>query len=461
MDYEVVVVGGGPGGYACAVRCAQVGLRVGLVEERELGGVCLNRGCVPTKALYAATRLLAQARTADEMGIRFGPAEIDLPALAEWKRGVVDTLGRGIETLLDRNGVDTFCARARLDGPGRVRLTPGESLTAGRIVLASGSSPIEIPGFSFDDPCIWSSDDALALAEIPARLSVIGGGVIGLELATIYRRLGSSVTVIELLPEVLSTVDLDRRTVSVLKRSMTEQGIEIRTATAAASCEHSNDGLDVTLSTGETIGTDRVLLAVGRRPNTADLGLESANLTPEPSGFLAVDGNLETDAQGVYAIGDLVPGPMLAHVASAEGVALAEAFAGSEMRPLDYDAIPQAIFTDPEIASIGLSERSAKERGHEILVGRFPYAALGKALGMRDTAGFFQIVADAGSHRLLGVQIVGAEASDLISEAAVTVQAGLTLEAIAEAVHPHPTLPEGLKEAAENALGKAIHTVNR
>lgn len=461
MNYQVVVVGGGPGGYACAIRCAQLGLRVGLVEERELGGVCLNRGCVPTKALYAATKLVEKARTADEMGIVFSPPSIDPATLAKWKERVVSKLVGGIETLLDKNGVDLFRARGRLEGPGRVALVSGEPLAAERIVLATGSSPIEIPGFSFDDPDVWSSDDALALTEIPARLSVIGGGVIGLELATIYRRLGSSVTVIELLPEILSTVDLDRRTLGVVKRSLSEQGIDVRTGTAADSYEPTNGVLAVRLSAGATLEADRVLLAVGRRPNTADLGLESVGLEPEPSGFLAVDDNLETNARGVHAIGDLVPGPMLAHKAAAEGVALADALAGGKMRSLDHEKIPQAIFTDPEIASVGLSERTAKERGQEILVGRFPYAALGKALGMRDDAGFFQIVADAANHRILGAQIVGAEASDLISEAAVALQAGLSLEAIAEAVHPHPTLPEGLKEAAESALGRAIHAVNR
>lgn len=461
MNYQVVIVGGGPGGYVCAIRCAQLGLGVGLVEERDLGGVCLNRGCVPTKALYSATKLIERASTANELGIAFPSPSIDLAVLAEWKESVVSKLVGGIETLLAKNGVDLLRARGRLDGPGRVALASGEALTAERIVLATGSSPIGIPSFPFEDPRVWSSDDALALTEIPARLAVIGGGVIGLELATIYRRLGSSVTVIELLPEILSTVDLDRRTLSTVKRSLAEQGIDVRTGTAADSYEPASDALAIRLSSGESLAADRVLLAVGRRPNTTDLGLETVGLEPEPTGFLSVDGALQTSAEGVYAIGDLVPGPMLAHRASAEGVALAGAFAGEKTSPLDHGAIPQAIFTDPEIASVGLSERGAKERGHEALVGRFPYATLGKALGMREAEGFFQIVADAGNHRILGAQIVGAEASDLISEAVVALQAGLTLEAIADAVHPHPTLPEGLKEAAENALGRAIHTVNR
>jgi dihydrolipoamide dehydrogenase len=461
MDYQVVVIGGGPGGYACAIRCAQLGFRVGLVEERELGGVCLNWGCIPTKALYAATKLLGRASTAAEMGIGFGPARVDLPKLAEWKTGIVSTLVGGIATLLEKNGVDVFRARARLDGPGRVALSTGETLSAERIVLATGSSPIELPGFAFTELEVWSSDDALDLPEIPARLTVIGGGVIGLELATIYRRLGSRVTVIELLPEILPTVDLDRRVLSVLKRSLVEQGIAVLTDTAAESYDQEKAGLILRLRGGETIDADRILLAVGRHPNTSDLGLESVDLGSEANGFLTVDEKLETRIPGIFAIGDVVPGPMLAHKASAEGVALADSFTGCEMRSFDDSLIPQAIFTDPEVASVGLSEQRAKESHREVLVGRFPYAALGKALGMREPTGFFQIVADASDHRVLGAQIVGAEASDLISEAAVVIQSGLGLEAIAETVHPHPTLPEGLKEAAENALGRAIHTVNR
>jgi len=460
MDYEVVVIGAGPGGYVCAIRCAQLGLRTALVEKRQLGGTCLNWGCIPTKALYSATKLLERASTAKEMGIAFAPASIDLEKLAEWKEGVVSKLVGGIETLLDKNGVDVRVAESRLDGPGRVALSDGDALSAERIVLATGSSAIEIPGFSFDDPLVWSSDDALALTEIPDRLIVIGGGVIGLELATIYRRLGCAVTVLELLPEILSVVDLDRRTVATLARSLKLQGVDVRTDTAARSIAAGPDGSEVLTDAG-AIPADRVLLAVGRRPNSAGLGLETVGVEPDRRGSIPVDGGLRTSADGVYAIGDVAPGPMLAHKASTEAVALAESFAGGKMRSIDYDLIPQAIFTDPEVASVGLSEARAKERGHDALVGRFPYAALGKALGMREPDGFFQVVADRANHRVLGVQIVGADASELISEAAVAIENGLSLEAIADTIHPHPTLPEGLKEAAESALGKAIHAINR
>ncbi len=465
MKYDVIIIGAGPGGYACAIRCAQLGLRTALVEEEKVGGVCLHRGCIPTKALYAATKLLRQTQTSSEMGISFAPPTVDVPALAAWKDRVVETLAGGIETLLTKGGVAIYPTRAELEAGPRVHLTTGEILEAERIVLATGSAPIEIPGFPFSDPAVWSSDDALSLTGVPRRLVVIGGGVIGLELANIYRRLGSDVTVVELLPEILATLDLDRRTIAGLKRSLAAQGIRVLTDAKATGIARAKapmpDEVVVTTEGGEPLHADRILVAVGRRPNSGGLGLERVGLSPDRRGFLAIDESWRTTADGVYAIGDLVAGPMLAHKATAEGVALADTFAGESPTRFSAEEIPQAIFTDPEVASVGVSEKAAKERGIEILVGRFPYAALGKALGMREPDGFFQVVADAGDHRLIGVQILGAEASDLIGEAAVAVRNRMTLESVAHTVHAHPTLPEGLQGAAEHALGRAIHTANR
>jgi len=465
MRYDVVIIGAGPGGYACAIRCAQLGLRTALVEERKIGGVCLHWGCIPTKALYAATKLLRQAETASEMGIPFAPPTVDLSALAAWKDSVVNTLARGITTLLENGGVTLLHGRAQLEAGPRVRVAGGEVVEAERIVLATGSAPIEIPGFPFADPAVWSSDDALALREIPRRLVVIGGGVIGLELANIYRRLGSEVTVVELLPEILATLDLDRRTISGLKRALAAQGIRVLTGSRATGLMRAKtptaDGVLVATEGGEPLAADRVLVAVGRRPNSAGLGLERIGLSPDRRGFLSIDDDGRTEVDGVYAIGDLVPGPMLAHKATAEGVALADGFGGESRIHTPAEEIPQAIFTDPEVACVGISERAAKDRGIAVLVGRFPYGALGKALGMREPDGLFQVVADAGDHRLLGVQILGADASDLIGEAALAVRNRMTLESVAHTVHAHPTLPEGLQGAAEHALGRAIHTANR
>ncbi|MDD5264806.1 MAG: dihydrolipoyl dehydrogenase [Candidatus Bipolaricaulis sp.] len=464
MKIDVVIIGAGPGGYACAIRCSQVGLRTALVEEKKVGGVCLHWGCIPTKALYAATKLLHQAATAPEMGISFAPPAVDIPALAAWKDRVVETLAGGITTLLTKGGVAIYSSHAELEAPRRVRLATGETLEADRIVLATGSAPIEIPGFPFSDPAVWSSDDALALHEVPRRLVVIGGGVIGLELANIYRRLGSGVTVVELLPEILATLDLDRRTIAGLKRSLTAQGIRLLTgvkATGIARAKAPSDEVVVTTEGGEPLHADRVLVAVGRRPNSGGLGLDRVGLSPDRRGALAVDAGWRTAVDGIYAIGDLVAGPMLAHKATAEGVALADTFIGEPPTGFSAEEIPQAIFTDPEVASVGVSEKTAREQGIDILVGRFPYGALGKALGMREPDGFFQVVADAADHRVLGVQILGAEASDLIGEAAIAVRNRMSLESVAHTVHAHPTLPEGLQGAAEHALGRAIHTANR
>ncbi len=458
---DLAILGGGPGGYVCAIRAAQLGLRATVIEEQALGGTCLNWGCIPTKALFSATRLLSQAAEANKIGITYAAPTLDLQELASWKDRVVGTLVDGIDTLLSKNGVEVIRARGTLASPNEIALSTADRLTADHIVIATGSDTVQIPAFPFDHPAIWSSDDALTVREVPKRLAIIGGGVIGLELATIYQRLGSRVLVIELLPEILSTADLDRRTVSTLKRSMANKGITILTNTAAKSFEAQDDGVLLKTADGAQHRVDRILVAVGRRPRTREIGLEACGIELDERGFIRVNDSLQTSVPTVYAIGDAVPGPMLAHKASSDGIRAAEILAQGESHAIDYALIPQAIFTDPEIASVGLSEAKAKATGRAILVGRFPFAALGKALGMREPDGFFQVVGDADDHQILGVQIIGADASDLISEAAIAVHNELTLEAIADAVHPHPTLPEGLKEAAENALGRAIHTANR
>lgn len=461
MGHDVVIIGAGPGGYVCALRAAHLGLRVALVEEKDLGGVCLHWGCIPTKALYAATRLCHQASTAGEMGIEFAPPTVRLADLASWKRGVTARLAAGIADLMKAAGVDVVRARGRLAGSGAVDVSTGETLRAAKIVLATGSRPIEIPGFPFSEPHIWSSDDALALTEIPRRLVVIGGGVVGLELALVYRRLGSEVSVVELLPDVLAPLGLDRRALAVVKRGLANAGVQILTGTSAASQTVDGDEVMIALSDGTTLAADRVLVAVGRRPNSSGLGLETVGVEVDKRGAIPVDERGATSAPGVYAIGDLVPGPMLAHKASADGVVVAHILAGDAHSPTPPEWIPQVVFTDPEIASVGISEAAAKGAGHSVLVGRFAYAGLGKALGMREAEGFFQVVADAADHRILGVTIVGAEASDLLAEGALAVRHGLTLEQVAETVHAHPTLPEGFHEAVENALGRGIHTAKR
>ncbi len=461
--FDIAIIGAGPGGYVTAIRTTQLGFKTVVIEEGELGGVCLNHGCIPTKTLYAATELLHEIGRAEEIGIHTNKIELDLTRLAAWKEEVVTSLSTGIKSLFKSHGVTLVNGRGRLAGRGRIVVANHDEIAAKRIVLATGSAPLEIPGFSFADDNIWSSDDALRLTEIPKHLVIIGGGVIGLELATIYRRLGSEITIIEMMPDILPGIEIDRRALSVLKRALTAQGITIHTNTAAKLYRRTDEGI-ILQAAGRNgileIKARKILLAVGRRSRSDDLGLETIKLAPNAQRFIEVGPGMETAVASVYAIGDLVPGPMLAHKASAEGLLFAESLQGKS-RSLSCDKIPQAIFTDPQIASVGISEKTAKEKGYDVIVGRCPYAALGKARGMRKTEGFFQVVADQRDHLLLGVQIVGAEAANLISEAALAIEAGLPLEAIGETVHPHPTLSEGLLEAAANAIGKAIHVANR
>jgi len=464
MEYDAVIIGAGPGGYVAAIRMAQLGKAVALIERDRIGGVCLNWGCIPTKALCQATKQLERIRSADVMGIHVSELRVDRDELAAWKTRVVDTLVAGIDQLLKANGVETIRDEVASIAPGYVTLVSEKRIPCSRVVVATGSSPVEIPGFPFASPRIWSSTDALSLDEIPARLLVVGAGVVGLELATIYRRLGSEVTVLEMAKEILPTMDLGRRVRMQLQRAIQSEGIALRLGDAAADVDDIPDGSRVTTQAGEAIEADRVLVAVGRRPNSREPLLENAAIDLDERGFVKVDDALQTSVDGVYAIGDLVPGPQLAHKASAEGIFVAEHLSREEEATtcgIDYATIPQAVFTDPELGAVGISEQTGRSRGFDVRVGRFPYAALGKAIAMEETTGLFEVVADTSSGRLLGCQILGTEASTLIATAAIAVQHGMTVEKLAESIQAHPTLPEGIKEAAEAALGRAIHAINR
>ncbi len=455
---EVAIVGGGPAGYVAARRLGQLGKETVLVERDLVGGTCLNRGCIPTKALYAATEPLGRKDSFRERGIALA-AEVDLPRLRNWTSEVIATLRQGVEKLLQASGVEVLKGEARLLGPGQLRVTTQdgeERLQARTVVLATGSAPIQIPGLPFDGERIWSSRDALALPKVPEYLVVVGGGVIGLELATVYRRLGSQVTVVEMQERLLPGIGLSRRGLAVLGQALRRQGIEVRLNTAAAGC--TKDGLLVRTEKGEEeIPCEAMLVAVGRRPEPTGLGLDTVGIEPQ-RGFVATDEGFQA-APGVYAIGDLRGGMLLAHKASHEGLLLAELLAGERTAPPERLVIPQAIFTQPEIGLVGLSEEEAKEAGYRVTVGRFPLGALGRALAEGEILGHFQVVAEKDSGRILGAEIVGPHASDLIAEATVAIQAGLTLEELAEAVHAHPTFPEGLWEAALAALGRPLHAL--
>ncbi len=459
---RVAIVGGGPAGYVAARRLGQLGVDTVLVERGELGGTCLNEGCIPTKALYAATSPLGHRETFARMGISLSP-EVDAARLRTWLSGVVGALRGGVEKLLAQSGVEVLSGEASLVGPGRLRVrTPAgeEGISADAVVLATGSSPVELPGLPFDGERVWSSSDALLLPRIPERLVVIGGGVIGLELGTVYRRLGSAVVVVELLDRLLPGVRVSRRGEAVLRRALAAQGIELRLGARAEGL--TADGVTIRTAKGtEELPADAILVAVGRKPKVDGLGLEAVGAEVE-KGFVVTD-HAFAAAPGVYAIGDVRGGWLLAHKASHEGLLLADRLA-AELNALSLPSagegtgegvVPQAIFTQPEVALVGTPIDEAVAGG--LRVGRFPFAALGRAWAQGEAEGLFQIVADENGH-LVGAEIVGPHASDLIAEAALAISARLSAEDLARAVHAHPTFPEGLWEAALALLGRPLHS---
>jgi len=459
---QVAIIGGGPAGYVAARRLGQLGVETVLIERGDLGGTCLNEGCIPTKALYAATSPLGRRDTFARMGVDLN-VTIELDRLRGWVSQVVTGLRSGVAKLLAGSKVEVLAGRARIAGPNRVRVRTADDeveLEAEAIVLATGSGPIELPGMAFEGERVWSSSDALRLPRVPERLVVVGGGVIGLELATVYRRLGSAVEVVELLDRLLPGVGLSRRGEALLRRTLAAQGIGVRLGARAKRV--TPHGVVVQAgSNEEEIVADAILVAVGRKPMSDGLGLETVGAKVENGGVITDAGF--SAAAGVYAIGDLRGGWLLAHKASHEGLCVAERIAaGRRSSPLPSagegpgeTVIPQAIFTQPEIALAGVAVDEAAARGFQ--VGRFPLAALGRAWAEGETDGHYQIVTDDGK-RVHGVEIVGPHASDLIAEAVLAIRTGLTADELAETVHAHPTFAEGLWEAALAALGRPLHT---
>ncbi|MCX7750391.1 MAG: dihydrolipoyl dehydrogenase [Candidatus Bipolaricaulota bacterium] len=456
---EVVVIGGGPGGYVAARRLGALGVETVLVERAHLGGTCLNEGCIPTKALYAATAPLGRKEALARMGVALSP-EVDLDRMRGWLGEVVAKLRTGIAGLLSSAKVEVLPGEGSLAGPGRVRVRTADGereIRARAVVLATGSAPIALPGLPFDGERVWSSSDALWLPRIPERLVVVGGGVIGLELATVYRRLGSEVAVVEALDRLLPGVGLSRRGESVLRRSLASQGIEVRLGARAERL--TSDGIVIRSGDKEEeVPAEAVLVAVGRRPTPNGLGLETVGVRVE-RGFVVTDSRFAA-APGVYAIGDLRGGWLLAHKASHEGLLVADGIAaelGRAPRPAETrePAIPQAIFTQPEVGLVGVPVDEAAPRG--LKTARFPLAALGRAWAEGEPEGHVQLVAD-GDGRLLGAEIVGSHASDLVAEAALAIEAGLRAEDLAATVHAHPTFAEGLWEAALSLLGRPLHS---
>ncbi len=464
IKYAAIVLGAGPGGYPAGIRLGQLGVKTLVIEREYWGGVCLNVGCIPSKALITAAKRLEEVHHADAMGIELsGTATMNMTKLQAWKGTVVNRLTGGVRTLLKGNKVDMAVGNARFVGPRTLELTaPDGAVTryeADHVVIATGSRPIEIPGFSFADARILDSTKGLALPEIPKRLAVIGGGYIGLELGGVYAKLGTKVTVIEMADQILPGFDPD--VVKLIDRKLRKGGVDIQLKAQAQGWEDTGTGALLRYKTPEgekTLEADYILVTVGRRPNTDAIGLENVGCEMEGR-FIKTDKQLKTSVPGVYAIGDCTTGLMLAHKATHEGEVVAEVIAGHDAYN-DAKTVPAVVFTDPEIATAGLMEHEAKAKGYTLKVGKVPYAAIGRALTTNETDGFVKVIADASDNRILGVTIVGSHASDLISECVLAVEMDCELMDVALSIHPHPTLGEGVMEAAKAALGEAVHIMN-
>lgn len=461
---DVLVIGAGPGGYVAAIKLGQLGKKVLLVDRDKPGGECLNYGCIPSKALISAANIVHKARKAQEIGLSFQGLQVDMAKLQQWKATMVSGMNRGVSTLTKGNGAELVIGSARLTGPKTAELETAsgkETVEFQHAIIATGTRSIALPGFAFDGKNVLSSKEALDLTEVPGRLLVIGGGVIGLEIGTFYAKLGSQVTVVEMMPQLLPGIEPDL--VLPVSRGLQKLGVAVHLQAKAQRWNPRADGgLAVTLQTQEgekEILADKILLSVGRAPVTDGLGLDAAGIETTPKGYIKVDAQYKTSAPTVHAIGDVTGLPLLAHKASREGILAALAIAGEEAEPIG--AVPWAVFTDPEVAFVGLSEAEAKEQGRETQVGRFPFAASGRAVSSRETDGFVKVISEKGSGRLLGVGIVGPSASDLISEACLAIRLKATAHDVASTIHPHPTLPEAFMEASEAALGQAIHIIVR
>ena len=464
-SYDLIVIGGGPGGYVAAIRAAQLGLQVACVEKHEsLGGTCLNIGCIPSKALLSSSEKFAEAtHELAAHGVKVSGVKLDLPAMMAHKDAVVLDNTKGIDFLFKKNKIDRYLGSGRIAAAGKVEVSPAEgdaqTLEAKAILIATGSDSMPLPGVEIDEERIVTSTGALSLSAVPKHLVVVGAGYIGLEMGSVWGRLGAQVTVVEFLDRI--TPGMDDEVAKQFERILAKQGFEFRLGTKVTGAEKLKTKIKLTVEpaaggAAETLDCDVVLVAIGRRPYTQGLGLEAVGVDTDNRGFITVDAHYQTNVEGIFAIGDCVPGPMLAHKAEDEGVACAEIIAG-ETGHVNYDAIPGIVYTWPEVASVGQTEEQLKEAGIDYKVGKFPFSANGRARAANNTDGFVKLLADADTDQILGAHIIGPDAGTMIHEIVVGMEFGAAAEDIARTCHGHPTLNEAVKEAALAVAGRTIH----
>lgn len=459
--YDVIVIGGGPGGYVAAIRASQLGAKVALVEKDSLGGVCLNRGCIPTKAMIASADTYDIAlRRAEEFGVKVAGCSLDYPKVVSRREAIVKQLVSGIGYLMKKNNIKVYNGIAKLKTSQSVEVTISdgktELISGKNIIIATGSEPVKVPIPGLDGNNVWDSDGALKAADVPKSLLVIGGGVIGIEWGYIFSKLGCKVTVVELMPQILPLTDSEAA--NTLKKSLEKNGMAIMLESKVVKVEHRNDAEVVTVSTAsgeKQITVEKVLVAVGRKPSSANLGLEALGVAME-RGRILVDRGMRTNVKGIYAIGDVTGGMLLAHKAMQEGEVAAENIMGHRTS-LDYNRVPSAVYTSPEVATVGLTEDAARQKGIAYKVGRAEFSSNGKAMGIGEREGFVKFVVDAKYGEILGCHMVGPHVSDIINEVVVAMEAEATIEGVGRAVHGHPTLAEVVREAAMDANGIAIH----
>jgi dihydrolipoamide dehydrogenase len=461
-NFDLVIIGSGPGGYVAAVRAGQLGLKTAIVEkDKNLGGTCLLRGCIPTKALLHTADVFDEFKHSRELGIVAEGVSLDMPQAQKHKNKIVTKLSKGVDFLMKKNGVTVFSGMGRIDAPGQITVTAADGsqkvLLAKNTMIATGSVVRSLPGLEIDGEQIISSDEVLQLSEVPKSMIVLGAGAVGVEFASMYSRFGTEVTMVELLPRVLPIEDEEIS--AVLAKSLKRQGIKVFTGTGFQSATREPGQVRVVAKTGDQtqeFAAEKLLVAVGRRAFCDGLGLENTKVEIE-RGYVKIDDHMRTAEPGIYAIGDVVPTPLLAHVASAEGILAVETIAGKNPRPINYDHVPNCTYCSPEVASVGLTEAKARERGYDVKVGHFPVPVIGKAQILGATEGMVKIVADGRYDEVLGAHIIGPHATELIAEACIALQLESTVEEVIQTIHAHPTVSETFKEAAEDVHHMAIH----